>query len=155
MGMAMTLEQYLKNMHAAYEVMPHVRTVTSIKTATAAHIPAHQMAKGVLLEDDGGYLMAVVPADRHVHLGMLRQQLGRRMGLATEREIMEVFKDCDLGAVPPIGKAYGIETVLDDELTKAPEVYFEAGNHKELVRMGREEFMRLHEGTRRGHFCVD
>ena len=142
MAMAMTVENYLKTREIPYDVVPHIRTsMTSMRTATVARIPPHEMAK------------AVVPADRHVSLRRLRRQLGRKVGLATEDEAMTLFRDCDLGALPPVGEAYGIETILDDELIEEPEVYFEAGNHQELIRMGREEFMRLHEHALRGHFC--
>ena len=105
-----------------------------------------------MLEDDAGYVMAVLPADRRVHLGALREQLGRRMGLATEQELGTMFQDCTLGAVPPVGEAYGIETVVDDELSEGGDVYFEAGDHEELVHLPREAFLLLHGQARRGHF---
>ena len=154
MAMAMTVENYLKTREIPYDVVPHIRTsMTSMRTAAVARIPPHEMAKAVLLKDGQGFVVAVVPADRHVSLRRLRRQLGRKVGLATEDEAMTLFRDCDLGALPPVGEAYGIETILDDELIEEPEVYFEAGNHQELIRMGREEFMRLHEHALRGHFC--
>ncbi|MBL8529125.1 MAG: YbaK/EbsC family protein, partial [Burkholderiales bacterium] len=128
---ATTLENYLRYMQVPFEVLPHPKAMTSLRSANAAHIPAHQMAKAVVLEDETGYVMAVVPADRRVHLGALREQLGRTMGLATEPELGTVFKDCALGAIPPLGAAYGIESVVDDELREGSEIYFEAGDHEE------------------------
>jgi Ala-tRNA(Pro) deacylase len=153
MAIAMTLENYLKKMHVPFELLAHAKAMTSIRTANAAHIPAHRMAKAVVLEDEMGYVMAVVPADRRVHLGALREQLGRNMGLATEHELVAMFQDCALGAIPPLGEAYGIEAVVDDELIEGNEVYFEAGDHEEVVRMGRDDFVRVLGPARRGHFC--
>ncbi|MBL8526914.1 MAG: YbaK/EbsC family protein [Burkholderiales bacterium] len=150
---ATTLENYLRYMQVPFEVLPHPKAMTSLRSASAAHIPAHQMAKAVVLEDETGYVMAVVPADRRVHLGALREQLGRTMGLATEPELGTVFKDCALGAIPPLGAAYGIESVVDDELREGSEIYFEAGDHEEMVRMRREDFLRLLGPARHGHFC--
>ncbi len=152
MALAKTVEDYLGDLNVSYDLLPHTRTATSIRTASAAHVPAHQIAKGVMLEDDAGYVMAVLPADRRVHLGALREQLGRRMGLATEQELGTMFQDCTLGAVPPVGEAYGIETVVDDELSEGGDVYFEAGDHEELVHLPREAFLLLHGQARRGHF---
>lgn len=153
MTIATTLENYLRYMRVPFEVLPHPKAVTSLRSASAAHIPPHQMAKAVVLEDEMGYVMAVVPADRRVHLGALREQLGRTMGLATEPELGTVFKDCVLGAIPPIGAAYGVESVVDDELREGSEIYFEAGNHEDMVRMRREDFLRLLGPARHGHFC--
>lgn len=153
MAIAMSVERYLKDQHIPYDVLPHERTMSSMQTALAAHVPPHRIAKAVLLEDDGGFLVAVLPADRHVHLGMLREELGRRIGLATEREVMEVFGDCALGAIPALAQAYGIETVLDDELMEQPEVYFEAGSHEELIHLSRLHFLQLFRDAPHVHFA--
>lgn len=153
MAIAITLENYLKEMRVPFEVLPHPKAMTSLRTASAAHIPPHRMAKAVMLEDEMGYMMAIVPADRRVHLGALREQLGRTMGLATEPELGTMFKDCALGAIPPLAAAYGIEAVVDDELMEGNEVYFEAGDHEEVVRMRRDDFLRLLGAARHGHFC--
>jgi len=154
MTIAATVEHYLKTRGIAYDVVPHIRpSMKTMRTATVAQIPTYEMAKAVSLKDDRGYVVAVVPADRHVSLRRLRRQLGRQVALATEEEVMGMFGDCDLGALPPIGEAYGIETVLDDGLIEQPEVYFEAGSDQELIRMGREEFMRLYERSLHGDFC--
>ena len=93
----MNVEKYLKQMQVPYDVVVHERTSSSLETARVAHVSAHCLAKAVLLEDDDGYLMAVVPASEHIHLGMLREQLGRTVGLATEREARALFEDCDMG----------------------------------------------------------
>jgi Ala-tRNA(Pro) deacylase len=153
MAIAITLENCLSQMRLPFEVMLHPKALTSIRTANAARIPPHQMAKAVVLEDEMGYVMAILPADRRVHLGALRVQLGRTMGLATEPELGAMFKDCVLGAIPPLGAAYGIEAVVDDELMEGSEVYFEAGDHEEVVRMQRDDFLRLLGPARHGHFC--
>jgi Ala-tRNA(Pro) deacylase len=154
MSIAMSVEKYLRQMQVPYHILAHGRTGSSLETARVAHVPAHQLAKAVLLEDDEGYLMAVLPATAHIHLGMLRDQLGRSVGLATERDVMEVFKDCDIGAIPPVGAAYGVRMVVDEELTRETEVYFEGGSHVDLVHMDCSQYMKLCEGARRAHFCA-
>jgi Ala-tRNA(Pro) deacylase len=153
MSIAMTVDKYLRQLQVPYHILPHYRTGSSLETARVAHISAHQLAKAVLLEDDAGYLMAVLPASERVHLGMLREQLGRAVGLATEREVMEVFKDCDMGAIPPLGPAYGVPMIVDEELTREPELYFEGGSHVDLVHMDSTQDMKLCEGAGRAHFC--
>jgi Ala-tRNA(Pro) deacylase len=97
----------------------------------------------VLLGDASGYLVAVVPASRRVELQSLERQLGRRLVLASESEVQDVFCDCTEGAIPAIGQAYGLEVVWDDCLAACPDVYFEAGDHTDLVRMSGKEFTFL------------
>jgi len=63
--------------------------------------------------------------------------------LASEDELGEIFVDCEVGAVPPLGRAYGIPMVYDEGLTSLANVYFEGGDHEDLVYMGGAEFMLL------------
>ncbi len=126
-----------------YEMLAHERTRDSNHSAQAAHIPGDRLAKCVMLEDDKGFLMAVVPASHKVDLGAVHRQLNRQLGLVTDREQVALFKDCEPGALPPLGLAYGIDTILDESLANAPEIYFEAGDHQSLVHVCGSDFLKL------------
>jgi len=143
MAIAYTVEKYLQTHHIPFDVVTHPHTATSLNTASAAHIAGACLAKAVLLEDDEGYMVAVLPASHHVKLGMLRSQTGRNVRMATEREVSDLFPDCEPGAIPALACAYGIETVLDDRLMEQPDIYFEAGDHEELIHMRCEQFEEM------------
>jgi Ala-tRNA(Pro) deacylase len=85
-----------------------------------------------------------------VDLGAVHRQLNRALGLATDRELAELFKDCEPGALPPLGLAYGIDSILDQSLADAPDVYFEAGDHQALVHVSGGEFLKLMANAPRG-----
>lgn len=143
MGIASTVREYLEEAGVEYELIHHSYTPNSRSAAESARVPPDQVAKPVMLEDERGYLMAVVPASRRVELTSLQRTLGRRLVLATEREVRDLFSDCSMGAVPPIGQAYGLEVVWDDCLASCADVYFEAGDHTDLVHMTGKEFTFL------------
>jgi Ala-tRNA(Pro) deacylase len=148
MGMAMKLAHYLRAHPVQFDLLMHSHTGNSLQSAKAMHVPPGCLAKAVVLEDDDAHmLMAVLPASRKLDLEQLRSRTGRTLRLATEAELGECFDDCALGAVPPIGKAYGMETVLDDSLMAQPELYFEAGDHETLVRVKTSDFASLLEGA--------
>jgi Ala-tRNA(Pro) deacylase len=150
MTIAASVQKYLVHEGVSYELLQHTRTLDSAHAAEAAHIPGAQLAKGTLLKDDHGFVIAVVPATRKVDLGAMHRQFGRPLGLATEGEVGDLFGDCEPGAVPPVGAAYGIESVLDDSLMEAPDVYFEAGDHRGLVHVSGSEFRKLMTGVPHG-----
>lgn len=154
MSMSPRLSSYLEQCGARYEVCAHDNSSTSSQTARLAHIPEHQLAKSVILEDEAGVVMAVVPADSRVRIGEVARMLGRHdLHLADERRIAQVFSDCELGAVPALGMAWGVETVVDDDLQENAEVYVEAGDHKLLLRMSDEQFSTLMQDAKHGHIC--
>ncbi len=153
MAIALTLQRYLAQKGIAYDTLHHKYTSTSINTASTAHVPAEKLAKPVILEDEDGYLMAVIPATRHVKIGKINHVLDRNMGLATESELEKLFSDCDLGAIPPIGEAYGIDSIVDESLTDFPDVYFEAGDHEDLIHLKGTSFRKLMKNAQHAAIC--
>lgn len=152
MAIAKTVIDCLQKHHVPYSIVTHPRTGSSREIVDTVHVPPERLAKAVVLRDNGGFVMVVIPGDRHVKVETLSERLGRRLALASEDRLAPVFRDCALGAIPPIGPEYGVETVLDDSLVGQPEIYFEAGDHEELIRVDGEQFLRLMREARHGRF---
>ena len=108
MSIPSRLSNYLDQRGARYETCVHKPSRTSAETARVAQVLPHQLAKSVIVEDDEGCVMAVVPADKTVMLGHPCRLLGRKeLRLSDETRIAILFEDCDRGAVPPVGMAWG------------------------------------------------
>jgi Ala-tRNA(Pro) deacylase len=101
------------------------------------------LAKAVVLRDQAGYVVAVVPSTHRLTPAAIENALARDLRMATEEELSSIFLDCDRGAVPPVGEAYGLTTVVDTCLETQPEVYFEAGDHRRLIRVSHDGFDAL------------
>ncbi|MFC3106880.1 aminoacyl-tRNA deacylase [Undibacterium arcticum] len=143
MSVSATLEDCLRNKGSRYEILRHPHSHTSMDTAQAAHIPGDQLAKTVLLQDEFGYVATVLPSTYHVRLSEMRKRTGRHLILAGESGMRELFKDCELGAVPPVCTAYGMQTYLDESLMRQPDIYFEVGDHEQLIHMNIDQFLDL------------
>lgn len=152
MAVAMTLQNYLDRWGVEYDIVPHPYTSSSLETAEAAHIPGDQLAKCVMTEDYRGYLMVVVPASYEVEFSMLDEALNRRLELATETELSDIFTDCEVGAIPPLGEAYGIDVAIDNRLVGCDDVYFEAGDHVDLIHLRGDDFRDLMAGAEHGQY---
>ena len=152
MAIAKKLERYLQATGVDYEVLPHPRSAYSAQTARRSRIPLHCLAKPVLFEDEYGYVMAIVPAARRVDVGRLGAQLHRQLELATEAEIDDLFRDCEAGAVPALASPYRIPTVYDESLVGLSDVYFEAGDHDDVIHVRGEDFLELLSDSLHGRF---
>ncbi len=147
-----TVEKHLADAGVAYDVITHDHTGDSLATARSAHVSGELLAKAVVLKDAKGYLMAVMPATCKLSQGEIYDVLGRRLELAHEDELSDMFPDCDPGAVPPLGRAYGMESVWDDRLSHLKEVYFEGGDHDTVVHVNGEDFQKLMGDARHADF---
>jgi Ala-tRNA(Pro) deacylase len=153
MAIALTLQRYL-DQNVTYGVIQHEPTNSSMRTAETCHIPGDCLAKGILLRHDGGYVLAVLSASRHIRLPDLRMQLGRDVDLASEREVAQLFRDCADGAVPPVGDCYGLDVIVDGSIEEQPEVYLEGGDHATLIHMSHAQFAQLTADARHGCFTA-
>ncbi|WP_018939191.1 MULTISPECIES: aminoacyl-tRNA deacylase [unclassified Thioalkalivibrio] len=154
MSIARTLNNFMDEHAVTYQLVHHPHSESASRTAEAAHVPGDAVAKAVLLVEDGQYLLAVVPATRRVKLGQLHRLLGEHVGLATGGEVASVFADCERGAIPALGPAYGLATLVDESLLEQPHVYFEAGDHESLVQLREADFVYLLGEARHGQFSA-
>lgn len=154
MTISARLKHHLDAEGIPYDMIRHPYAPTAAECAQAAHVPGEHLAKSVLIHMEEGPMLAVVPSNYLVDLGQLQAIVDRRLGLAPEAEVTEVFNDCDLGAAPCIGEAFGIQTVIDDSLTGLDKVWFEAGDHKTLVEMKGRHFDWLMRDAHHGSFCT-
>jgi Ala-tRNA(Pro) deacylase len=154
MAIAPTFQKYLAAKNVRYDIVAHEPTKSSMRTAEACRISGDRVAKAVVLRDEYGYVLAILPASHHIRLDELRTQLGLDVELAAEYEIEELFDDCLPGAIPPVGECYGLDTMVDDSIEDQPEVYLEGGDHETLVHMSHAQFASLMATARHGCFSV-
>ena len=143
MAIAITLKSYLEGHNIHYDTVEHSHTASAIDSAKSAHVPAHQLAKAVVLEDDNGYIVSVLPSSNRLNLDWVNEELQRDLKLATEPVLKRLFEDCDTGAVPALSNAYGLKVIWDDQLKHASDIYIEAGDHEHLIHLKGEDFLQL------------
>jgi Ala-tRNA(Pro) deacylase len=138
------LTEYLDLHHIPYIVISHSPAYTAQGIAGLTHISGREMAKTVMVKLDGKLAMAVVPAKFHVDMVALRRASSARIAaLAEEEDFKDTFPQCETGAMPPFGNLYGLAVYADDSLEADKEIAFNAGTHRELIRMSWADFKKL------------
>lgn len=138
------LTEFLDGHRIKYVIITHSLAYTAQGVAGLAHISGRELAKTVIVKLDGRLVMAVIPAMFHVDLTMLRKATNAKTAvLAVEEEFKDRFPECETGAMPPFGNLYGMGIYADESLTRDREIAFNAGSHRELVRMSWADYERL------------
>ena len=110
------------------------------------------MIKPVVVDADGQFVMCALPACYRIDLDELRNSLhADRVRIVDEQTLGRLFPDIELGAEPPIGRLFGLPTVMDDSLSDGGVVTFQAGTHQESVTMPLAEYRRITQ-PEVGHF---
>lgn len=150
----MFLSQFLTDQHIAFETMVHPPAFTAQKRAKYLHIPGRQVVKCVVLMTGHGPMLAVLPAPWHVDLQRVGSALETEARLATEDEVIDLFRDCERGALTPFGRLYGLTTILEDSIATDTQIAFEAQSHGVAIRMSCRDYELL-EHPRRLLFARD
>ncbi len=138
------LKEFLDSQKIKYVAISHSVAYTAQGIAALTHIPGKELAKTVVVKLDGALAMAVVPASCHVDLALLKAAAGAKtVELASEEEFRDRFADCETGAMPPFGNLYEMRVFADESLSRDREIAFNAGSHRELVRLSWQDFENL------------
>jgi Ala-tRNA(Pro) deacylase len=148
MAIPSSISTYLERNAISYSVVEHPVAYTAQEEAAATHVPGREWAKAVVCMVDDRPTLAVLPADRLVDLERLRAACGASSArLASEAELRPMYSDCELGAMPPLGPLYEQPVLVDKSLTTDPEILFNAGSHREAIRMRYQDFEDLVKPT--------
>jgi len=141
---AKVLKEFLDAQGVRYVVVSHSPAFTAQEVAASAHIPGKEMAKTVMVKIEGTMAMAVLPACAAVDFSRLAALAGAQEAtLAAEEDFRDLFAGCEVGAMPPFGNLYGMAVYADQGLAEDESIAFNAGTHKELVKLAYADFERL------------
>lgn len=143
---AKKLKTFLDRHGVRYVTIAHSPAFTAAEVAESVHIAGRDFAKTVIVETGGELAMVVLPANRKIVLSDLREMFDdTSVHLATEREFEQRFPDCELGAMPPFGNLYGLPVYVAPSLAEEEEIAFNAGTHREVIKMTFRDFAALVE----------
>lgn len=138
------LKHYLDDNRIRYIVIAHSRAFTAQEIAASAHIKGKNLVKSVIVNADGKNYMVATNANQKINMEKLKKALGtEKVRLAPEEEFKEIFDDCEVGAMPPVGNLYNIPVLVDENLYNDAEIAFNGGNHTSVVKMSFADFERL------------
>ena len=138
---------YLDVNEVRYTHTSHPVAYTAKEVALAELMPSHRVAKTVVLKSgEDRFLHVVVPADTYVDLEQVRTAMGvRTLQKALESDILRLFPQAEVGAMPPLMALSHIPVYLDRELSRQEFVAFTAGTHRDLIHMRMSDFLHLTE----------
>ena len=147
----MYVEDYLRSQHVWFETLLHRPASSATKLASSVHVPGRGVAKTVLVKAGEKFVLAVLPATARIDLDRLGRVLGidsSQLRLASRDEILQTIGDCEPGVIPPFGRLYGLETIMDDSLADNPTIVFGANTRHQGMRMRFSDYEALEEPVR-------
>lgn len=144
MAIAQSVTGLLESSGIAYEILEHPQAFSAQDVAATVHVTGKEVAKTIVVNADGKFVMAVIPAPHKLILKSLKELLGaKEVRLASEGELTGLFPDCEVGAMPPFGNLYNMPVYISTALKDRKEVIFNACSHTEVIKISYADFERL------------
>jgi Ala-tRNA(Pro) deacylase len=144
MAIPSRIRDFLDSENIPYEELRHEPAYTGQEVAHTLHLSGKRCAKTVVLDGDGRLAMAVLPAANRLNLQDLRAAMEvTRLEMLAENTLSKLFPDCERGAIPPLGRLYGMEVWVDRTISDSEKIVFCAGTHEDCIRMKYSDFAKL------------
>jgi Ala-tRNA(Pro) deacylase len=140
----MKFAEYLSKQGIRYETHDHVPAYTAQEVAAEEHISGNRFAKTVVVRADEKFILCVLPASCKLDMEKVSKALrAKKVRLADEQEMATLFPDSEVGAEPPFGSLYQLPTLVDTHFVSAGEIAFQAGTHRQAIRMSYTDYAKL------------
>lgn len=138
-----TIRRYFEQHRVTYREL-HVDEPHSLSVDMAElGIDHHLTARAVLLKESNRFLLVVLPFDQAIDFTQLKTLYDVDFQLAEQVDMQQVFVDCDPETVPPLGAAYGIDTLVDTTLMQKESLFLQPGRKGVFLKMPSPEFKKL------------
>lgn len=108
---------------------------------TLAHLPSGSAIKSLLLKDQFGLVLVVIPAAHRLNLSNVCSQMRRRLEIVGEEDHRRLMKGMHPKFTPPLGDAYGIKTIIDEAILNAKKVIFSAGDNTNFIEISLQNYL--------------
>jgi Ala-tRNA(Pro) deacylase len=144
MAIPQRIRDFLESQNVPYEELHHSQAFTAQEVAHSLHVSGKRCVKAVVAEKDREIVLVVMPASHRLNFQELKSVLrAHQLEMLVESELVGLFPDCDLGAIPPFGNLYGIDVWVDRAVASTEKIVFCAGTHEDCIRMRYSDFAKL------------
>jgi Ala-tRNA(Pro) deacylase len=146
MQMLPKLVEYLKANGAAFRLASYPSPEPEPPVAHAVRPPGALVLDTHLLLIDGRLTLACVPRGEKVNVPGLRATIPAEIVAVEETNDALPSLRSDLGRlIPPFGRLFGLPLLVDEAVTLAPVICFEAFTGTDFVEMAYDDFARIEQ----------
>jgi len=127
----LSIERYFHENAIPYREIQHAPGARTEDYHQAVGCRYEQQAKCLFLKvinaGETAYVICAIPASKKANFKALRDLLKAKDVKFASREELVTVTGCDLGELAPVGRLFGIQTLMDADLLREDEIFINAG----------------------------
>lgn len=148
-GIDKKIVEYLKSHGATFEQIHHAPAGSVEEYQRTLRTRLEQQAKALFIRfkktGSKGFVVAAMPANKKADLNQIRKELVANEVRLGTKEQLENTTGCTYGELPPLGKFFSLQLLMDKELLNEEKIYFNAGSLSFSVVISPAEIVRMEE----------
>lgn len=135
----------LRSREIPHRFLRHPEVRTSEEASRVRGTPLEAGAKALVCHADDRTVLMVVPADARLDNRAVRQALGARNVRMIDPDQVLSLVGAPVGAVPPFGSLFGLQTYADQAVVERELIAFNAGARDASVTMRGPDYALLEQ----------
>lgn len=155
MALAPKLERFFNQRGIPFRKFSIDQAAANVEAAViACGRPQSEFVTTTPLIDINGVLMVVHGYSSSVDLDLVHKSTGRRMQPLTAKQVARLFSDCAPGFSPPVGAAYDVPVLVEEDVLTYSRAVMCCGSNDALMELDRTSLARAFAGSETGHVVI-
>jgi len=140
------LEKFLKENKIQYQEVNHRTVYTAHDKAATLKVPEKTIGKTLLIKTDRDLALVLIPGNKNFDKAKFkkifndwRKKTGQKpvknIDFASEVLMKNKFKGVKIGAIPPFGNLWKLQTFIDKTLTNQPKIIVSGGDYNWSIKI--------------------
>lgn len=153
MAVCKKLINFLEKNKVEYKILRHKTVYTAFDKSKTLKVDPKIVGKTLIIKGDKDLKVVLISANKNLDLKKFKK-FGKfkKVELVSEKLIKQKFKGAKVGAIPPFGNLWKIETFVDRSLLREKEIILNGGDYNFSISLKANELKKLIPDLRIGSF---
>lgn len=127
--------KYLDSKKVKYETIKHRTVYTAYDKAATLKVPEKIVGKTLVVKINKFFALILIPANKNLDKNKLKKVAKvKTIDFVKESWMKKSLKGIKIGAVPPFGSLFKLQTFIDSGLLKNPKIIINSGDYNWSIK---------------------
>jgi len=136
MAIAKKITDFLDKNKIKYEKISHRTVYTAYDKAVTLKVKPNIIGKTLILKIDGDLAIVLIPGNKNLDKNKFKKLAkAKKVDFVSETVMKNKFKGVKIGAIPPFGNLWKLQTFIDKTLTNQPKIIVSGGDYNWSIKI--------------------
>lgn len=134
---------FLEKSKVKYKILEHKTVYTAFDKSQTLKVSPKIVGKTLVLKIGKYLAIALISASKNLDLKKFEKLVDKEVDFASEKLIKNKIKGVKVGAVPPFGNLWGLQTFVDKSLFREKKIILNSGDWNYSIEISTKDLKKL------------